>query len=40
MKKAIVFGGSGFLGSHVADELTKKKYIVYIFDIKKTKFSQ
>jgi len=40
MKKAIVFGGSGFLGSHVDDKLNKKKYIVYIFDIKKTKFSQ
>ena len=27
-KKAIVFGGSGFLGSHVADSLTREKYEV------------
>ncbi|NQT49992.1 NAD(P)-dependent oxidoreductase [Candidatus Kuenenbacteria bacterium] len=31
--KAIVFGGSGFLGSHVADTLTKSGYDVTIFDI-------
>ena len=30
--KAVVFGGSGFLGSHVADALTEKGYDVYIFD--------
>ena len=30
--KAVVFGGSGFLGSHVADELQKKGYEVVIFD--------
>lgn len=30
--KAVVFGGSGFLGSHVADELLKKGYEVVIFD--------
>ena len=39
-KKAIVFGGSGFLGSHVADSLTRKKYEVTIFDIKKSPFLQ
>ena len=33
-KKAIVFGGSGFLGSHVADALTESGYDVSIFDIK------
>lgn len=30
--KAVVFGGSGFLGSHVADALSEKGYIVTIFD--------
>ena len=34
MMKAIVFGGSGFLGSHVADELTNSGYKVKIFDLK------
>ncbi len=33
-KKAIVFGGSGFLGSHVADALTRAGYDVAIYDIK------
>ncbi len=32
MKKAVVFGGSGFLGSHVADELSVLGYKVTIFD--------
>jgi UDP-glucose 4-epimerase len=32
--KAIVFGGSGFLGSHVADCLTRRGYGVTIFDVK------
>ncbi|HAG10154.1 MAG TPA: NAD-dependent epimerase [Desulfotomaculum sp.] len=31
--KVIVFGGSGFLGSHVADCLTEKGYQVSIFDL-------
>jgi len=30
---AVVFGGSGFLGSHVADALTEQGYRVRIFDI-------
>jgi UDP-glucose 4-epimerase len=30
--RAIVFGGSGFLGSHVADELSNRGYEVIIFD--------
>ena len=30
--KAIVFGGSGFLGSHVADELSERGYEVVIYD--------
>ncbi len=32
MKKACVFGGSGFLGSHVADKLSDSGYEVTIFD--------
>ena len=32
MKKIIVFGGSGFLGSHVADKLSNSGYNVSIFD--------
>ena len=32
--KAIVFGGSGFIGSHVADRLTEAGYEVTIFDLK------
>ena len=30
--KVVVFGGSGFLGSHVADELHEKGYKVVVFD--------
>jgi UDP-glucose 4-epimerase len=40
LKKAIVFGGSGFLGSHVADSLTEKGFDVTIFDIKKSSYLQ
>lgn len=36
--KAIVFGGSGFLGSHVADSLTEHGYEVVIFDIKNSNY--
>lgn len=38
MKNVIVFGGSGFLGSHVADELTDRGYNVTIFDIIKSPY--
>ena len=38
--KAIVFGGSGFLGSHVADALTNAGYKVVVFDIKKSPYLQ
>jgi len=34
--KAVVTGGSGFLGSHVADVLSQKGYKVKIFDKKKS----
>jgi len=33
MKIACVFGGSGFLGSHVADKLSDAGYKVRIFDL-------
>lgn len=36
--KVIVFGGSGFLGSHVADALTEAGQEVTIFDSAKSKF--
>ena len=36
----VVFGGSGFLGSYVADELTRKKYNVTIADLNKSKYIQ
>ena len=38
--KVIVLGGSGFLGSHVADSLTQQGFIVTIFDIKKSPYLQ
>jgi len=36
--KAIVFGGAGFLGSHVADVLTERGYKTVIFDIHPSKY--
>lgn len=36
--KVIVFGGGGFLGSHVADHLTASNYAVKIFDLKKSPY--
>ena len=36
--KAIIFGGSGFLGSHVADALTDAGYDVTIYDLKKSRY--
>jgi len=36
--KSVVFGGSGFLGSHVADALSEKGYDVFIYDVSESKF--
>ena len=36
--KAIVFGGSGFLGSHCADALVYKGHQVKIFDVKESPY--
>ena len=36
--KVVILGGSGFLGSHIADELSKKGHKVIIFDKKKSKW--
>lgn len=38
MKKAVIFGGSGFLGSYVADELTRRNYKVLIADKTQSKY--
>jgi len=38
--KIIIFGGSGFLGSHVADTLTDRGYEVVIFDKKESQWLQ
>ena len=37
-KKIVVFGGSGFLGSHVADALTEAGHEVTIYDLASSKF--
>ena len=38
MSLAVVFGGGGFLGSHVADELTAKDFQVRVFDLKPSRY--
>ena len=41
MKKiACVFGGSGFLGSHVADKLSNEGFLVRIFDKEPSRWLQ
>src|SRR3989338_8334281 len=39
-KRVVVVGGSGFLGSHVADVLTAQNYAVTLFDQKKSPYVQ
>lgn len=38
--KVTVFGGSGFIGSHVSDELTNRGHDVTIFDMHSSKYLQ
>jgi len=38
MKSAIIFGGSGFIGSHIADELTARGYKTTIYDLRESPF--
>lgn len=38
--KVVVFGGSGFLGSHVADALSEKGHKVTIYDLKPSPYLQ
>jgi len=40
MKKVVVFGGSGFLGSYIIDELIKQNYEVVNADINPPKFNK
>jgi len=40
MKKVVVFGGSGFIGSHIADKLSSEDYDVHIFDTFKSPWLQ
>jgi UDP-glucose 4-epimerase len=32
MEKCIIFGGNGFIGSHLAESLVKQGYSVTVFD--------
>ena len=36
--RALVFGGSGFLGSHTADALSENGYDVTVFDIQESPY--
>jgi UDP-glucose 4-epimerase len=38
IKNVVVFGGAGFLGSHVADKLSKQGYHVIVFDIRESPY--
>ena len=37
-KNAVVFGGAGFLGSHVSDSLTEKGFEVTVFDLSESQY--
>ena len=37
IKKVVIFGGSGFLGSYLAEELLRNNFKIVIADIKKPK---
>jgi len=39
MKRVVIFGGSGFLGSYVADELIRRGYDVTIADLSKNNYT-
>ena len=36
--KITVLGGSGFVGSHVADKLTEAGHKVIVYDLRRSKF--
>ena len=38
MNKVVVFGGSGFVGSHVADQLSESGYEVVIYDVSQSPY--
>ena len=38
MSKILIVGGSGFIGSHVADELSESGHEVIIYDIKESEY--
>ncbi|MCI0532909.1 NAD-dependent epimerase/dehydratase family protein, partial [bacterium] len=33
VKKMVVTGGAGFIGSHIVDELFKRRFDVYVADV-------
>lgn len=39
-QRILITGGSGFIGSHLVDELTKNRFDVTIFDLKKSKYAK
>jgi UDP-glucose 4-epimerase len=39
-RKAVVFGGAGFVGSHVADALSDRGYEVVLFDLKPSAYAR